>query len=77
MSAEALQAEVDELRQELKDLSNAKDDYMAEFREESIAKWESLDTLIAEANAAATVEEMSDADRQAIAAELVKVGGDA
>ena len=75
MSAEALQAEVDELRQELKDLSNAKDAYVADFREESLAKWAELDTLIAEAAAAGTVEEMSEADRQAILVELTKTGG--
>ena len=76
MSAEELQAEVDARRQELKDLSNEKDAYMADYREESLAGWAELDMLIAEANAAATVEAMSASDRQAIAAELVKVGGD-
>ena len=74
MSAEALQAEVDALRQKRKDLSNKKDDYLADYREEALELKVALDTLVAEAGAAATVEEMSDAERQAIGAELVKLG---
>ena len=76
MSAEALQAEVDALRQRRKDLSNEKDAYIADYREQALELKGELDTLVAEANAAATVEGMSEADRQAIGAELVKLGGD-
>lgn len=76
MSAQELQAEIDALRQERKDLSNKKDAYLAEYREVAAELKGALDTLVAEANAAAAVEAMSDADRQAIGAELVKLGGD-
>lgn len=75
MSAETLRAEVDVLRQERITLSNEKDAYLADFREQSAKLKTRLDTLVAEANAAATVEEMSEADRQAVGAELVKLGG--
>ena len=76
MSAKALQAEVDALRQQRKDLSNSKDAFLADYREQAFELKDELDTLVAEANAAATVEGMSEADRQAIGAELVKLGGD-
>ncbi len=76
MSAKSLQAEVDALRQERKDLSVRKDAAAADFRGLALKLKDRFDTLVAEANAAATVEEMSDADRQAIGAELVKLGGD-
>ncbi len=76
MSAEMLQAEVDALRQKRRDLSNEKNAYMADWREQALELKDELDTLIAEANAAAAVEAMSEADRQAIGAELVKLGGD-
>ncbi len=74
MSAATLQAEVDALRQRRKDLSNEKDAYLADYRELALELKVALDTLVAEAAAAATVEEMSEADRQAIGAELVKLG---
>ena len=74
MSAATLQAEVDALRQDGKNLSNDKDDYLAGYRVKAVALKNQLDTLVAEAGAAATVEEMSEADRQAIGAELVKLG---
>ena len=74
MSAKSLQAEVDALRQRRKDLSNEKDDYLADYRTQAVELKDQLDTLVAKAGAAATVEAMSDADRQAIGAELVKLG---
>ena len=74
MSAEALQAEVDALRQKRKDLSNEKAAYLADYREQALELKVALDTLVAEAAAAATVEAMSAEDRQAIGAELVKLG---
>ena len=55
MSAKTLQAEVDKLRQKRKDLSNKKDDYMANYREAAVELKDELDELVAEANAAATV----------------------
>ena len=75
MSAKKLQAKVDALRQESKDLTNKKDAAAADYRAQAADLKNQLDTLVAETNAAATVEAMSKEDRQAIGAELVKLGG--
>ena len=74
MSAQTLQTEVDALSQKRKTLSNKKDDYLADYRVKAVELKTQFETLVAEAGAAATVEEMSDAERQAIGAELVKLG---
>ena len=74
MSAETLQAEVDELRQELKDLSNSKDQYLVDHKNKARKLTDTVDAKAAELVAAEAVEQMSDAERQAIGAELVKMG---
>ena len=74
MSVETLQAEVDELRQELKDLSNSKDEYLVDHKSKARKLTDVVDAKAAELVAAKAVEQMSDAERQAISAELVKMG---
>ena len=74
MSAKTLQAEVDELRQKLKDLSNSKDQYLVDHKNKARKLTDTVDAKAAELVAAEAVEQMSDAERQAIGAELVKMG---
>lgn len=74
LSSETLQAEVDELRQELKDFSNSKDEYLATYRAKARKLNDTVDAKAAELVAAEAVEQMSDAERQAIGVELAKMG---
>ena len=74
MSAKKLQAELDKLRKELRTLANAKDKYLAGHKTKARTLTDTVDAKAAELAAAESVGQMSDAERQAIGAELVKMG---
>ena len=74
MNAKKLQAELDKLRKELRTLTNAKDKYLADHKTKARKLTDTVDAKAAELVAAEAVEQMSDAERQAVGAELVKMG---
>ena len=75
MSVKTLQAELVKLRKELRTLANAKDKYLAGHKTKARKLTDTVDAKAAELAAAESVGQMSDAERQAVAAELAKSGG--
>ena len=65
---------LDAARVKRKALSGAKDDYLAKYRPKARALTDQIDALAASLVAESAIAEMSDAEQQAVAAELAKMG---
>ncbi len=70
----ALEKQIAKERSELKKAVADKDKVVAKLRKELHARNESIDAAVAEVAALRKVAGMSEAERQAVAAELAKVG---
>ncbi len=66
---------LDAKRVDMQTLSNDKDDYLASYRAAARQLTAQIDDLAAEVAAERTVAGLSDAEQQAVAAKLAKLGG--
>ena len=65
-------ATVEELNAQILELVEEKDKYLSKFRKETVALTKTRDDLVAAEEAVATVADMTEAEKKAIAAELGK-----